>query len=106
MKKTLLILVAAIGLAACSKTKSFESVSKGMTKEKVTELVGEPEQKMPMFIAEWWMYPTDNKVIVMHSDTVLRVVMDLKSVQDSMKSMGTELQKLQDQMKSLSEGVK
>jgi hypothetical protein len=106
MKKTLLILVAAMGLTACSKTRSFESISKGMTKEKVTELVGEPEQKMPMFIAEWWMYPTDNKVIVMHSDTVLRVVMDLKSVQDSMKSMGTELQKLQDQMKGLSEGVK
>ncbi|MNJ91513.1 hypothetical protein D3C87_91650 [compost metagenome] len=94
MKNTLLILVAAIGLTACYKTKSFDSISKGMTKDKVTELVGEPEEKMPMFVAEWWMYRKENKVVVMHSDTVLRVVKDLKSVQDSMKSLGDELQKL------------
>lgn len=94
MKKALLILVAAIGLTACYKTKSFDSISKGMTKDKVTELVGEPEEKMPMFVAEWWMYRKENKVVVMHSDTVLRVVKDLKSVQDSMKSLGDELQKL------------
>lgn len=94
MRKTLLILAAAIGLTACSKIKSFESISKGMTKDEVTQLVGEPEEKMPMFIAEWWMYRKDNKVVVMHSDTVLRVIMDLKSVQDSMKSLGDELQKL------------
>nr|WP_121272586.1 hypothetical protein [Pedobacter schmidteae] len=94
MRKALLILVAAIGMMACSKTKSFESISKGMTKDKVAALVGEPDEKMPMFIAEWWMYRADNKVVVMHSDTVLRIIMDLKSVQDSMKSLGDELQKL------------
>jgi len=47
------------------------------------------------------MYRKENKVVVMHSDTVLRVVMDLKSIQDSMKSMGDELQKLNEESKKI-----
>lgn len=106
MIKSLLIFAATVGLTACAKTKSFESVSKGMSKDKVVELVGEPEEKMPMFIAEWWMYRTDNKAIVIHSDTVLRVVTDLKSIQDSMKAMGDELQKLKEKMEALPGDIK
>jgi len=58
-----------------------------MPAKKVIELVGEPETKTPMFVVEWWNYPGENKLIVMSHDSVLRVVMDLKATQDSMKTL-------------------
>ncbi len=70
-----------------------------MSKEKVSALIGEPEQKMPMFIMEWWMYPKDNKLVVMRNDTVVRVVMDLKASQDSMKTMSKDMEKAGEDMK-------
>jgi len=99
MKKILTLFVAVLSLTACSKEKPFESLKVGMTGSKVIELVGEPDQKMPIFVAEWWTYQKDNKLIVMNSDTVVRVVLDLKSTQDSMKVAGQELQDLGDNMK-------
>ena len=53
MKKIILIGMVILSLSACSKKKPFDSIKKGMTKEKVSALIGEPEQKMPMFIMEW-----------------------------------------------------
>ena len=98
MKKTLLISIAVLGLSACTKKKPFESVKSGMNTAKVTELVGEPTQKMPMMIAEWWVYPDDNKMIIMVNDTVSKVVIDLKSVQDSMQSVTGDLKNLEHQL--------
>ncbi|MCX2451812.1 hypothetical protein OQX61_11120 [Pedobacter sp. PLR] len=106
MKKMLLISIAVLGLAACTKKKPFESVKPGMTTAKVAELVGEPEQKMPMMIAEWWVYPTDNKMIIMVNDTVSKVVIDLKSVQDSMQSVTGDLKNLETQLKTQLDSLK
>lgn len=106
MKKTLLISIAVVGLAACTKKKPFESVKSGMNKAKVSELVGEPSQKMPMMIAEWWVYPTDNKMIIMVNDTVSKVVVDLKSVQDSMLSATGDLKNLENQLKNQLDSLK
>lgn len=98
MKKMLLISFIVLGLAACTKKKPFESVKSGMNTAKVTELVGEPSQKMPMMIAEWWVYPEDNKMIIMVNDTVSKVVIDLKAVQDSMQSVTGDLKNLEHQL--------
>lgn len=106
MKKTLLIAIAILGIVACSQKKPFESVKSGMTTVKVAELVGEPEHKMPMLIAEWWLYPKDNKMIIMVNDTVSKVVLDLKSVQDSMQSVTGDLKSLENELKNQMDSLK
>ncbi|MBB2150837.1 hypothetical protein [Pedobacter gandavensis] len=106
MKKTLLISLALLGLVACAKKKPFESIKSGMSTTKVAELVGEPEQKMPILIAEWWVYPKDNKMIIMVNDTVSKVIIDLKAVQDSMQSVTGDLKNLETQIKTQLDSLK
>jgi len=100
---TLTILLLSI-LTAChqDKTKKFSQIKQGMSASNVVALVGEPEAKTSMFIVMWWNYPKDNKLIVMSHDTVIRVVMDLKATQDSMKTIGASMgQKMDSLSKSL-----
>jgi len=89
MKKSIgkltLALSVSLFLFSCSKSKPFSEIKVGMPAAKVTELVGQPEEKTPMMGFEWWVYKGDNKLVVMSPDTVMRVVPDLKAAQDSMK---------------------
>jgi hypothetical protein len=97
MKKFIPLLFLVI--TAChSENANFTKIKTGMKSKDVISLVGEPESKTSMMVAEWWNYPKDNKIIVMANDTVTNVVMDLKAAGDSMKSASDKLEKA---MKSL-----
>ncbi|MDB5137229.1 MAG: hypothetical protein JWP37_3832 [Mucilaginibacter sp.] len=105
MKKLNLIPLLFLVITAChsDKTKSFSQIKHGMQSKDVIALVGEPETKTSVIIADWWNYSKDNKMIVMSHDTVVRVVMDLKAAQDSMKTIGADMSK---KMDSLSTALK
>ena len=87
MKKPILLVLLVLTITACHNSSKFGKIKQGMSSKAVVALVGNPESKTPLFTIEWWNYSKDNKLIVMSNDTVVRVVMDLKATQDSMKSL-------------------
>jgi len=106
MRKILLSTIApllCLLVTAChgDKTKSFNQIKPGMPAKDVVALVGEPETKTSVIIADWWNYSNDNKMIVMSHDTVVRVVMDLKASQDSMKNLSSKMDSLGSALKTL-----
>jgi len=96
MKKFIPILLL---LAACHSNKKFDQVKVGMHSKDVVALVGEPESKNQMLMVEWWMYKSDNKMLVMSGDTVMRVVSNLSATQDSMKAALGKLNSFADSIK-------
>jgi hypothetical protein len=96
MKKIIPLLVL---LAACHGNADFSKVKVGMHSKDVVSLVGEPGNKTPMMGVEWWSYDKDNKLIVMESDTVSRVVQDMKATQDSMKNIMSSFGQKMDSLK-------
>lgn len=96
MKKFIPILLL---LAACHSNKKFDQVKVGMHSKDVVALVGEPESKSQILTVEWWLYKSDNKMLIMSGDTVERVVNNLSATQDSMKSALGNLQNAVDSAK-------
>jgi hypothetical protein len=94
MKKLIPLLL--LTLAACHNSANFSKIKTGMPAKKVTELVGQPESKMPMFGVEWWVYSKENKLVIVSDDTVANVKMDMKASQDSLKMAGEQLKGMLD----------
>jgi outer membrane protein assembly factor BamE (lipoprotein component of BamABCDE complex) len=86
-------------LAACHSNKKFDQVKVGMHSKDVVALVGDPESKQQMMTVEWWLYKSDNKMLIMSDDTVMRVVSNLSATQDSMKSALGKMDSIADSLK-------
>lgn len=106
MIKSLLILICASALVACSRQqKDFSTVKVGMTKEEVISTVGEPEKKNNIGI-ELWVYPRADRTVVFRSDTVYGIITTAKarmdSIRNSLEKLGKQVEnKLENAGKSI-----
>ncbi|WP_462319598.1 hypothetical protein [Marinilabilia sp.] len=99
MKKLLIILAIAM-LTACA-TKDINDVKEGMSSKEVTEIAGEPSEKvsMPLEI-EWWIYEEEEVLLIFENDTVSKVTSQreleesIKGVEKGMKDLEGEINKL------------
>lgn len=101
MKKYLIIFMSLIILSSCTqKQQEFSSVKKGMTKEEVIKLVGEPATKRDILVAEVWKYEHVDRSIVFRNGTVYDIITSTEarvdSIETSLKNAGKGLkEKLQ-----------
>lgn len=94
MKKLMLLFVLFISFSCQSSVNNFDKIKKGMKSSEVIKLVGNPKEKMPMFICEWWMYDDVKKhIVVIGKDTVTNIttkeelkkgLQDVKNFMDSL----------------------
>ena len=84
-------------LAACSHSpKDLATVEKGMSKEEVISIVGNPENKNVVNSTEIWDYPDSNRTIVFRKDTVYTI---LTSPEARADSVGRWLDKTNEKVK-------
>lgn len=88
-----LVLLAA--LLSCGSHKDFSKVKTGMTAQQVTQAVGEPDKKVPVFgsITHWHYGDQDHHIIVFENDTVENIT-DAKGAAQAMDAMKSGLDSL------------
>ncbi|MFW5890376.1 MAG: hypothetical protein ACOCTO_03160 [Marinilabiliaceae bacterium] len=103
MKKKLFLLFAgALFLAACS-SKGISDIENGMSAKEVTDIAGEPNDKvsMPLDI-EWWVYEEDNVLLIMENDSVSRVTSE-KELEESLNDVEEGKNEIENQVNELTE---
>lgn len=101
MKKLLIIL--AVGTLTACAAKDINDVKEGMSSKEVTEIAGEPSEKvsMPLEI-EWWIYKEEKVLLIFESDTVSKVTSQ-KELEESIKDVEKGMQDLEDEINQLTE---
>ena len=101
MKKLLIILAIAM-LTACA-TKDINDVKEGMSSKEVTDIAGEPGEKvnMPLDI-EWWIYKKENVLLILENDTVSKVTSQ-KKLEESLKDFQKGMEDIEDEINKLNE---
>ena len=101
MKKLLIILAIAM-LTACT-TKDINDVKEGMSSKEVTEIAGEPSEKvsMPLEI-EWWIYEEEEVLLIFENDTVSKVTSQ-KELEESIKGVEKSMKDLEGEINQLTE---
>jgi hypothetical protein len=85
-------------LCACGGHKDLTSVKRGMSGKEVVSILGEPTKKQSVMMGiSWWRY-SDNTMVIMGSDTVVRVVPDVKASMDSMEKVLKKFDKAMDSL--------
>lgn len=96
MKKLLVILL--LFLASCQNS-DFSLIKKGMKSSEVIKLVGNPKEKMPMFICDWWKYNDKGKhIIIISKDTVTNITTEAE-FKKAMKDATLLIDSLQNTLK-------
>ncbi|WP_079701525.1 outer membrane protein assembly factor BamE domain-containing protein [Daejeonella lutea] len=115
MKKYLIIFMSFIILGSCTqKQQEFSSVKKGMTKEEVVKLVGEPTTKRDILVAEVWKYDLADRSVVFRNGNVYDIITSTEarvdSIEASLKNAGKglkeKLEKTGDTIDSASQRLK
>lgn len=70
MKKFLLVFVVVL-LLACNKTVDLSLIEKGMTRNQVVKLIGEPNEEQEMFMGISWMFYDGGSIVIIEADTVV-----------------------------------
>ena len=87
MKTINLLLLAAITLASCTqKQKDFANVTRGLSKHEVTTMVGEPDKKSDLLMAELWTYTAADRTVVFRADTVYDIITSANARMDSIEN--------------------
>lgn len=71
-----------------------------MTSQEVTSLVGEPDRKHKMGVADFWVYSKADRTVVFRKDTVYDVITSAEARIDSIK---TSLDKFGDKIENQAE---
>lgn len=96
MKKYLIVLVSILVLGSCvDKQKEFSSIQKGMTKEQVIQLAGEPTSKRDILVAEVWKYDLADRTVVFRNGNVYDIITSaearIDSIETTLEKTGREL---------------
>lgn len=97
MKAVSFLLILLLFAGCANRSKDITQVSKGMSKQEVIAVIGEPSHKKDIEVAELWDYPAYNKTIIFRKDTVYDWVVSssaqIDSIKDSFKDLGTGIRK-------------
>lgn len=96
MKKCLILIVSLFVLGSCAdKQKEFASIQKGMNKEQVIQLAGEPTSKKDILVAEVWKYDLADRTVVFRNGNVYDIITSaearIDSIEMTLKETGNEL---------------
>ena len=102
MKKLFLLFAVTALLSACSSS-DVSDIETGMSAEEVTDIAGEPTDKisMPLNI-EWWIYKEDNVLLIMEADSVSRVTSQ-QELEESVKDVEEGINEIENQVNELTE---
>jgi hypothetical protein len=106
--KALTILFACFIIFACNKQqKDFSQIKKGMNKNEVLALAGEPTKKNNLGVAEFWTYDAANRTVVFRKDTVYNIMTSSEARIDSLKMSTEETgEKIKQGAKETGQGLK
>ncbi|MGM0376180.1 MAG: hypothetical protein ACQEQ0_05360 [Bacteroidota bacterium] len=102
MKKLFLLFAVTALLSACSSS-DISDIETGMSAGEVTDIAGEPTEKVSMPLSiEWWIYKEDNVLLIMEEDSVSRVTSEEK-LNESLKDVEDGMNEIEDQVNELNE---
>jgi len=105
MKTALLILTIFLCTACNQKQKDFSTVKIGMTKDQVTNIVGDPGKKNDIGI-QMWVYPEAGRTVVFRDDTVYSVITSADARIDSIKeSLGKAEDKVEKGLNKVGDSI-
>ena len=102
MKKLFLLFAVTALLSSCSSS-DISDIKTGMSTEEVTDIAGEPTDKvtMPLNI-EWWIYKEENVLLIMEEDSVSRITSEQK-LEESIKEAEDGMNEIENKVNELTE---